>query len=62
MNEELIFAEKLETIISNSIKKNGDQPLTLSHFLNIVRYAIKSIERDNEEREIQENSTYYPYD
>lgn len=62
MNEELIFAEKLETIISNSIKKNGDQPLTLSHFLNIIRYAIKSIERDNEEREIRENSTYNPYD
>ena len=55
MNEALIFAEKLESIINSSIKKNGNQPLTMSHFLNIVRYAIKSIERDEDAREIREN-------
>lgn len=39
--------EELEHIIEASIEKNGDKPLTLSHFLNIIRHANRNREKED---------------
>jgi hypothetical protein len=37
------FAYKLLDVLTKSIEKNGDQPLTTQYLLNITRFCIKSI-------------------
>jgi len=35
------FAYRLADILEKSIEKHGDQPLTVSHLLNIVKLCIR---------------------
>jgi hypothetical protein len=47
----MIYTYKLIDVLEASIKKNGNQPLTTQHLLNILKYAAKSISKDEEEHE-----------
>ncbi len=47
------FAYKLIDILSKSVEKNGDKPLTTLHLLNIVKMCVKSVEED--EIRLQDN-------
>lgn len=50
--------ETLIEIVEHSVKKNGsDKPLTLGHFLNLLKLANKKIQQEQEK-----DDDIYPYD
>lgn len=42
------FAYTLIEVLSKSIEKNGNKELTTQHLLNIVKYCVRSVEKDEE--------------
>lgn len=52
------ITNKLIQVLSNSIKKNGNQPLTTQHLLNILNYSVRSVEAEQEKIDKELDEAY----
>lgn len=52
--------EKLIKLMEVSVKRNGkDTPLTLGHFLNILKLAQRKLQEESDEESMQEGFDHF---